>query len=382
MADLPPTWLDRYFIARAIKYASAILSFRPTVEFVGPGVTVEDVEAENLTRVTIMGGGGTGGTTGMMGPTGPRGATGPTGPRGATGVQGVTGPTGPQGWTGPRGFTGVQGVTGPVGPTGAGGATGAGGIPGSPNRSVQWNNNGTLAGESEWTRESLGRVHVSPSGYVSYGHAEGATFPAHGFLRTYAIEGDQKLATFKASSGEDRDALRVSGDTTVLGNEDQSTRVEGAYVEVEADTTAIYGEVQLHSPNIHISSFESGTSTSAGGKVVITDVLISAETTDATPGNLHTFEIPDEAVTTVDVLVTAITSTAGAGASYKRSITFRRNGGTVTTIGTAPPDSATDDDSWDCTLDNSTSTARIRVTGAAATTIRWGATVRVQTTVP
>lgn len=122
---------------------------------------------------------------------------------------------------------------------------------------------------------------------------------------------------------------------------------------------------------------------SSNTKVTIRDVVANVETTDATVTNLYTFTIPDEAVTCLDVLITAVQSTGATGASYKRTITFRRDGGTVSLIGSAR-DNQTDEDSaaWDVTVDNSTSTGRVRVTGAAATTIQWGMTGRIQTTVP
>lgn len=112
----------------------------------------------------------------------------------------------------------------------------------------------------------------------------------------------------------------------------------------------------------------------------ITELVKSVQTTDATETSLYTWTITDEAVSLVDVAVTAIKSDGTSGASYKRSMTFRRDGGTVSAIGTVR-DNQTDEDAsgWDVNIDNSTSTGRVRVTGAAATTIRWLATIRIQT---
>lgn len=113
------------------------------------------------------------------------------------------------------------------------------------------------------------------------------------------------------------------------------------------------------------------------------EYVVSAQTTDATVTNLYTWTILDEAVTRVDAIVTAVLSTGATGASYSRTITFRRDGGTVSTVGSVR-DNATDEDTagWDVTLDNSTSTGRLRVTGAGGSTIRWGAFIRIQTQVP
>jgi hypothetical protein len=107
--------------------------------------------------------------------------------------------------------------------------------------------------------------------------------------------------------------------------------------------------------------------------------LREVSTTDATVTSLFTWTITDEAVSLVDVAITAVKSDGTAGASYKRSMTFRRDGGTVASIGSVR-DNATDENTagWDVTIDNSTSTGRVRVTGEAATTIRWVATIRIQ----
>jgi hypothetical protein len=141
----------------------------------------------------------------------------------------------------------------------------------------------------------------------------------------------------------------------------------------------------LTSPTIGGTPIVTATTTTANGnsKVTITDAIANVQTTNATETNLYTFSIPDEAVTCVDVLCTAVQSTAAAGASYKRTITFISDGGTVTVVGSLR-DNQTDEDSsaWDFTVDNSFSTCRVIVTGEAATTIQWGAAIRIQTTVP
>lgn len=63
------------------------------------------------------------GSVGVTGATGPTGATGQTGVAGTNGATGATGPTGLTGATGVQGPTGVTGPTGPTGPTGAPGPT-------------------------------------------------------------------------------------------------------------------------------------------------------------------------------------------------------------------------------------------------------------------
>ncbi len=53
----------------------------------------------------------------------------------------------------------------------------------------------------------------------------------------------------------------------------------------------------------------------------------------------------------------------------------KRDGGTVTTGSIDESYSHEDDADWDCTIDNSTSTGRVRVTGEASNTIDWGGVV-------
>lgn len=121
-----------------------------------------DLEALEFYQGTGWVGVGVTGATGPAGdpggPTGPQGLTGPTGggPTGATGAAGTaanTGATGPKGETGPAGVPGtaaLTGATGPQGPAGpAGGPTGPAGdgTPGGPDRSIQFNNLGSLDGD-------------------------------------------------------------------------------------------------------------------------------------------------------------------------------------------------------------------------------------------
>jgi hypothetical protein len=129
----------------------------------------------------------------------------------------------------------------------------------------------------------------------------------------------------------------------------------------------------------------SATSIQATGNArrkVYTDIA-SVQTTDATVTSLFTWTITDECVTTVVVEVDAIKSDGSVTASYVRRVRIKRDGGTVTvgTVETTFTDEEAGFASCDVTIDNSTSTGRVRVTGVAATTIDWGCTVtRTETT--
>lgn len=103
--------------------------------------------------------------------------------------------------------------------------------------------------------------------------------------------------------------------------------------------------------------------------------IASVQTTDATATTIYSWTPTDEAVTMVTAEVTAVTSTGAAGATYIRRARIKRDGGTVTVA--TPVDVGTDEDGFngDVTIDNSGTTARIRVTGVAATTADWGCVV-------
>lgn len=135
---------------------------------------------------------------------------------------------------------------------------------------------------------------------------------------------------------------------------------------------------------ITISSFTSTTTTSSDGKVTTVDALVSAQTTTGTQTAAYTSgTLADEAVHTIDVIVTAIKSDGSAAARYKRSYSGRRDGGSWTQLAAAS-DNGTEEttSTWDCTLDVSSNTFRVLVTGAASNTIRWGVAARIQSTVP
>jgi hypothetical protein len=103
--------------------------------------------------------------------------------------------------------------------------------------------------------------------------------------------------------------------------------------------------------------------------------IANVQTTDATVTSVYTWTITDEAVTMVTGEVCAVKSDGTTTASYVRRARIKRDGGTVT-VGSVV-DVATDEDSLngDVTIDNSTETGRVRVTGIGATTIDWGAVV-------
>lgn len=127
----------------------------------------------------------------------------------------------------------------------------------------------------------------------------------------------------------------------------------------------------ISSPTISGSPIFSATDASATGNArgKIYSNIASVQTTDATVTSLYTWTILDEAVTLATYEGCADLSTGADTAAYVRRIKFKRDGGTVTagTVETTFTDES--DATWDCTIDNSTSTGRVRVTGKAASTI-------------
>jgi hypothetical protein len=107
------------------------------------------------------------------------------------------------------------------------------------------------------------------------------------------------------------------------------------------------------------------------------------QTTDATVTTVVSYAMTDETVAAFDVVVTAArrTNVTKAG-RWKRSVVYRRtSAGSATIVGAI--ENGTDqetDSAWDVTIDTSTATVRVRVTGASSTNINWTAEMRIQET--
>lgn len=102
-------------------------------------------------------------------------------------------------------------------------------------------------------------------------------------------------------------------------------------------------------------------------------------TSDATAATLWSKDIPTNFVGLVRVMIVGRKSDGSDRASYQRAATVYRAsssaalGGSVLTIGTDYESNS----AWDATLDVSSNTLRLRVTGASATTIAWSARVEL-----
>lgn len=100
---------------------------------------------------------------------------------------------------------------------------------------------------------------------------------------------------------------------------------------------------------------------------------IPVSTTDATETSLATFQTEsDKTYLVVARVIGREISGGNEAAGYVRIGTFHNDGGTLALVGSvSATHTAEITAGWDCTLDASGTTIRVRVTGAAATDILW-----------
>ncbi|HZM26946.1 MAG TPA: hypothetical protein VFB89_06295, partial [Gemmatimonadales bacterium] len=125
-------------------------------------------------------------------------------------------------------------------------------------------------------------------------------------------------------------------------------------------------------------------STSNNAKGTAVDVNpVNVQTTDATVTTLDSFTIASNSAVVVSWLVTAIKSDSSQAAAYSVTACFRNAAGTAAQVGTSTTTIIGESDSvWDATIDNSTTTIRLRITGKAATTIQWTSILTRLTVIP
>lgn len=129
--------------------------------------------------------------------------------------------------------------------------------------------------------------------------------------------------------------------------------------------------------NVVALTSEAGLSAALSTKLTTTDFASSVssatvQTTNATVTTLLSHTPTDLMTTTYEFVVVAHKTDHSQGAAYKFTATVRRSGGTVTQINTTTSLMTHEDDAaWDAVMDISSTSVRVRVTGAAATTINW-----------
>lgn len=112
----------------------------------------------------------------------------------------------------------------------------------------------------------------------------------------------------------------------------------------------------------------------------------SVKTTDATVTTVQTLNIPDNSITLVESYVVGqrtggSAGTTGDGAGYIRRATYKRTGGGAPALIGAVQDGFTAESQagWDCTLDVSGNTVRVRITGAVNNNVTWNSTILIKT---
>jgi len=105
-----------------------------------------------------------------------------------------------------------------------------------------------------------------------------------------------------------------------------------------------------------------------------------AQTTTATPATLTTLTLVDETTYWIRAVVVGVKSDGSARAVYElRAAAYRTGAGSATLQGAVTSVFTQESDSsWDATMDVSGNDVRVRVTGAAATTIEWGVTLEYE----
>jgi hypothetical protein len=171
--------------------------------------------------------------------------------------------------------------------------------------------------------------------------------------------------------------------TVQAQNATGTTATGGNLVLTSGTGTSVAGNVILQtggtarltlSPTIATWGLSSMAATANSRARAYSDIA-NVQTTDATATTLFSWSILDEAITMVTAEVGACLSTAADTAAYVRRAKIKSDGGAVT-VGTV--DTSFTDESvagWDCTIDNSTTTGRVRVTGAGGSTVDWGGIV-------
>ncbi len=148
-----------------------------------------------------------------------------------------------------------------------------------------------------------------------------------------------------------------------------------AYVKGPAAQLEATGSIVVIQSNTE-TYFNSGTQTwywRQGGTLRGETRFSQVQTTDATATTIATIAIPDNTTVQIIARVKGDQNGGASSAGYVVAATVKRAGGVATMVG-APNQLSVHEDvgAWDATIDvDGGNNARVRVTGAAATTIDW-----------
>ncbi len=159
--------------------------------------------------------------------------------------------------------------------------------------------------------------------------------------------------------------------------------------ELRQTAVAMFGGDQTASARVHISEPTLGNEVFRIESVATNDdpservFQNRVATTDATVTTLHTYTIPASTTVRLVAHVVARRTSGGGnaddGASYTIVATVKNAGGTAALIGGSVNQLTAQEDQpgWDATIDVASATARVRVTGAASTSVTWHLTLHV-----
>jgi len=258
-------------------------------------------------------------------------------------------------------------------------AGGGGGTPGGSDTQVQFNDSSAFGGDAGLTYNKTTNV-LSISDALAIGAAPSTTgtirVPGSVIFNTRNFDDTANTTVFSKDTGTGADYLFIGFNGSGGGF---ATPMDSIITGANTNLFFSVGGttyLTLNNSAITIGVQKTIESTATYGHFVTE--LKEVTTADATITDIHTWTITDEATTIADVVLSAVSDDGVTSDGWKGTIMFNRDGGTVTA--TTPITTQLGASALVFTLDNSTSTGRVRVTGIAATNIRWVATVRLQVT--